>query len=323
MNNISYYSSEKKYKTAAVYPQSENELELVRFQNDLGICLKLDETLDIKNPRFYVCRGEGFLQLNRSNFFSVKISDQVIPMLRYCSNVEVVISHGDDNSVNSVFASVEHVLRVPEYVKHDMTRPAEDADRKNCSGEDQSPDEDEEPTFPHTPPAEVFFGWLFLEDDADIVMECGKGVKNLTLVHDGGTLMLVSFFDEPARDWLADEEEINDEPALWFSDQSHRPSPLYTLKLAIEYLKSHGIVNVVPLTILSDHVNIINTPYIADVWREIGITVCYCFRNEDDIAPFEETIGVLKKAHPEWQEWNEEDLGKIQKLLHDFQESRG
>ena len=76
--------------------------------------------------------------------------------------------------------------------------------------------------------------------DADIIMEYHKGDEIFALVHNGKIMMLVSFFDEPEQEWLPDEEEFNEEPPLWFCSNRHRRSPVYTLKLAAEYLKEHA-----------------------------------------------------------------------------------
>ncbi len=321
MNTISYYPSVKEYETAkTIYPQSDNALELVQLQNELGIGIKFEEINSVKNPRFYICRGQGFLQLNRSNFFAVTIPDQLEPILRHSSTVEVVIAYGE-GSTSNVPAIIEQVLRVPEYVTHDMTRQVEDAGPKSDSDQDTSSDEDTRPVFPHTPPAEVFFGWLIEDNmDADIIMEYHKGDDIFALVHNGKIMMLVSFFDEPEQEWLPDEEEFNEEPPLWFCSNRHRRSPVYTLKLAAEYLKEHGIENVLPLTILSDHIDLISADVIADEWKKNGVSVCYCFRQEDFVAPFAEIVKTAEKDHPEYQDWDEEDLLKVKNILHDFQE---
>ena len=137
MNNITFYPSDRKYAQVEVTcAAADDELELVQVQNNLGIGMKFNDFQSVKNPRFHVCRGKGYLQLNRSCFFSVKIADQLKPMLRYCSDVEVVLSNADD-AVRSVYAVIERVLRVPEYVTRDLTAPV-----KKDIEEPDEPDED-------------------------------------------------------------------------------------------------------------------------------------------------------------------------------------
>lgn len=324
MNKINYYPSEKEYSTAwCKYPDSDNALELFQLVNNFGINVQFNDIQSVTNPRFYICRGEGFLQLNRRNFFAVKIPDSLRPMLRHRPEIEVIIS-GSNNSVDTVYPIVEQVLRTPEYVLHDMTRQVEDADPEGCPDQNPSPNEGAGPVFPHTPPDEVFYAWLVEDNlDADVVMEYHKGDESFALVHDGKIMMLVSFFDEPEQEWLPDEEELNEEPPHWFCSKRNLRSPVYTLKLATEYLRDHGIENVLPLTIVSDHIDLIAADdVIADEWKKNGVSVCYCFRQKDVVVPFAEIVKTAEKDHPEYQDWDEEDLLKVKNILLDFQERR-
>ena len=50
--------------------------------------------------------------------------------------------------------------------------------------------------------------------------------------------------------------------------------------------------------------------------------VCYCFWEEETIAPFAETIEAEKNAHPEIQNWDEAEIQKARTALHDFLERR-
>ena len=323
MNTISYYPSTKSYETPKpVCPQPDDDLSLTQIQSGFGISMKFSGAGRVRDPRFYVCRGAGFLRLDRRSFFAVQIPEQFLPALRHCPGIDVSLS--DDEEVSRRFcATVEHVLRFPEYVKRGLARPAEDADPGESSEEEPSPDAKYEYAFPHTPPAEAFFAWLVEENtDQDIVMEYRFGDEVIDLVHNGKLLMLVSFFDEPEREWLPDEEEFCGEPPLWFCDGRHRRSPLYTLKLASAYLRERGIGNVLPVTVMSDHIDIVGAGDIADVWRETGATVCYCFRRTDLIFPFAETLLEAEKNHPEYQEWDDEYLIKVRRALLDFEGSR-
>jgi hypothetical protein len=314
MNKIIYYPSEKKYSTAGYsYPDPDNALELIRLANNCGINVQFNDIQSVKNPRFYICRGEGFLQLNRKNFFAVKIPDQVRPMLRYCSEIEVSI-FGRNDSADTVYPRVEQVLRIPEYMLHDMTRhdqPRKPRDEVNApSG------------YIHTHPAEIFYGWLAGTLDGEIVMEYRKEGEIFALVHDGNTMMLVSFFNEPESEWMATESENNDYPPLWFSAESYSRSPLYSVRCAAEYLRDRGLGRILPLVILSDHINIINARDMVDTWRESGVTVCYCSRKEEFIAPFAEGIEAAEFDHPEFLFLDYEEIQNVRKALHDFQDLR-
>ncbi len=303
MNRIIYYPSEKEYPAAGYkYPDSENTLELIQFVNNCGINVRFDDIRSVKNPHFFICRGEGFLQLNRKNFFAVKIPNSLKPMLRHRPQIEVTICDSN-NSADTVYPAVEQVLRIPEYVLHDMTRPR---DKDNAEPE----------------PAEAFYGWLAGDLDGDIVMEYHKDDQTFALVHDGNILMLVSFFDAPPSEWLADEEKWNDSPPFWFCEGGHCRSPLYTVQRAAQYLRDRSMGKILPLVILSDHIDVINAEDMADTWRKTGVTVCYCSRKEEFIAPFAESIDAAKKDHPEFQIQDDEEIQNVQKALHDFQDGR-
>lgn len=311
MNKIIYYPSEKKYSTAGYsYPESANALELIQFVNNYGINVQFDDIQSVKNPRFYICRGEGVLQLNRKKYFAVKIPDQLKPMLRYRPEVEVIIC-GSNNSADTVYPIVEQVLRIPEYVLHDMTRPAKPRNKDNVQS-----------VYFQTDPAEIFYGWLAGNPDGEIVMEYRKEDEIIALVHDGKIMMLVSFFNEPVSEWLADEGEWNDQPPVWFSESGHCRSPLYTVQRAADYLRDRSMGKILPLVILNDHINVINAENMADTWCDSGVTVCYCSRKEEFIAPFAESIEAAEKAHPEFQIQDDEEIQNIRKALDDFQDMR-
>lgn len=311
MNKIIYYPLEKEYSTARCkYPDSENALELIQLVNNFAINVQFNDIQSVTNPRFYICRGEGFLQLNRRNFFAVKIPDQLKPMLRHCPEVEVIIS-GSNNSVDTVYPIVEQVLRTPEYVLHDMTRPVISRNKDNAQSKN-----------PHTHPAEIFYSWLGENLEGDIVMEYHKDDDIFALVHDGNAMMLVSFFNESKSEWLAAEYELGDDPPMWFSEDGHCRSPLYTVQRAAEYLRDQHMGKILPLVILSDHINVINADDMVDTWRESGVTVCYCSRKEEFIAPFAESIEAAEKDHPEFQIQDDEEIQNVQKALHDFQDKR-
>ena len=75
---------------------------------------------------------------------------------------------------------------------------------------------------------------------------------------------------------------------------------------------------ILPLVILSDHINVINADDMVDTWRESVVTVCYCSRKEEVIAPFAESIEAAEKDHPEFQIQDDEEIQNVQKALHDF-----
>ncbi len=83
--------------------------------------------------------------------------------------------------------------------------------------------------------------------------------------------------DKEPGDWLADEERFNDEEPLWFSESSHRISPVRKIDLARltlgEKLKDADMsFEITPFVIIQIG-NIINTEDMLDIWQEMKVNV--------------------------------------------------
>lgn len=83
--------------------------------------------------------------------------------------------------------------------------------------------------------------------------------------------------DKEPGDWLADEERFNDEEPLWFSESSHRISPVRKADLAritlSEKLKDSDFsFEVVPF-VIEQIGNIINAEDMLDIWRDLNVNV--------------------------------------------------
>ncbi len=83
--------------------------------------------------------------------------------------------------------------------------------------------------------------------------------------------------DKEPGDWLADEERFNDEEPLWFSESSHRISPVRKLDLArnalVEKLNSADLNFTVKAYVIEQVGNIINAEDMFDIWDDLDITV--------------------------------------------------
>ena len=83
--------------------------------------------------------------------------------------------------------------------------------------------------------------------------------------------------DKESGDWLADEEMFNGEEPLWFSESSHRVSPvckLNNVKKQIEdALDDGGFDQKVSSCVVIQMANIINADDMFDIWNEMGIEV--------------------------------------------------
>ena len=87
----------------------------------------------------------------------------------------------------------------------------------------------------------------------------------------------VCLIDKEPGDWLADEERFNDEEPLWFSESSHRISPVRKISLSCqtleEKLKEADLnFNITPYVIIQLG-NIINAEDMFEIWDEMKVNV--------------------------------------------------
>ena len=121
---------------------------------------------------------------------------------------------------------------------------------------------------------------------ADILMQKGYdvisniSVKN-TLIDFAGVAdgkIYLCLVDKESGDWLADEERFNDEEPLWFSESSHRISPVRKVGLAAQAIKDRLESNnnvdfeIKPFVIV-EMGNIINAEDMFEIWDELGVEV--------------------------------------------------
>ena len=90
--------------------------------------------------------------------------------------------------------------------------------------------------------------------------------------------ILLGIADSQPGDWLADEERFNGEDPLWFSESSHRVSPVFQLvELAKAFAQKLSTVgysgSVLPLFIVRKG-TIINAEDMISTWQEMSVTVC-------------------------------------------------
>lgn len=316
MNDISYYPVNKEYTPPTVHwPDPANAEELSQFQNGLGITMHFKNVKSIRHPTFFVCRDRGVLRLNHRTFFEVKIPDKLRPMIAGSPNVEVLLTY-DESSFTSVFALVERMIRMPSYLCEKL--PEEAAKPRPTGRGSEKP---AGPKWRRTRPRHAF-EQLIAKTGGEIIIDYECGGSAFVLAHDGSILLLVSFFDEDDPEWLADEERFNDEPPLWFSENGHCRSPLYDIGTTAEYLDKNGFGKLLPLTVMSDHIDIVNLDDIRSEWERTGVTVCYCSRREEFVAPFAETLAAAAKAHPEYRIPDDIALRKIQTALYELKKKR-
>ncbi len=118
--------------------------------------------------------------------------------------------------------------------------------------------------------------------------------------------------DKEPGDWLADEERFNDEEPLWFSESSHRVSPVRKLNIArlilSEKISEADLSFSIDAFVIIQIGNIINAEDMFDTWKELNINVTRIDRGtpkelklfakalEDADAPADKTtLDKLKK----------------------------
>ena len=83
--------------------------------------------------------------------------------------------------------------------------------------------------------------------------------------------------DKEPGDWLADEERFNDEEPLWFSESSHRISPVRKIDLArqilVDKLNEADLSFEVEAYVIEQIGNIINAEDMFEIWDNMKINV--------------------------------------------------
>ena len=127
----------------------------------------------------------------------------------------------------------------------------------------------------------------------------------------------VCLLDKEPGDWLADEERFNDEEPLWFSESSHRISPVRKIALSCQALEDklkEADLNftIIPYVIIQLG-NIINAEDMFEIWDEMKINVTRVDRG----TPKE--IKLFAKSLEEAENHiNKDKFEKIKKLIRNI-----
>lgn len=119
----------------------------------------------------------------------------------------------------------------------------------------------------------------------DVLRQKGYDIINNITVDDtlidfvgvSDSRICLCLIDKETGDWLADEELFNGEDPLWFSEDSHRISPVRKISVAKEkiaqLLAQNDIdLNVVPFVVIQ-MANIINADDMFEVWSDMNVEV--------------------------------------------------
>ena len=120
--------------------------------------------------------------------------------------------------------------------------------------------------------------------------------------------------DKEPGDWLADEERFNDEEPLWFSESSHRISPVRKIDIArlilTDKLAEAELAFKVEAYVIEQIGNIINAEDMFDIWDGMNINVTRIDRG----TPKE--IKLFNKALEEAEgKIDKTEFDKIKKLI--------
>lgn len=120
--------------------------------------------------------------------------------------------------------------------------------------------------------------------------------------------------DKENGDWLADEEMFNGEEPLWFSENSHRVSPVCMLNNARKIIKNkleeEGFEQNLESFVVIQMANIINADDMFETWNDMDINVTRINRG----APKE--IRLFSKTLPEAEErLSKKEVDRITKMF--------
>lgn len=141
-------------------------------------------------------------------------------------------------------------------------------------------------------------------------------IKNTVIDYVGvsGDRICLCILDREPGDWLADEERFNDEEPLWFSESSHRISPVRKIDLAkqalLDKLDNAEMSFTVDAFVVVQIGNIINAEDMFEIWDDLNINVTRIDRGTPkEIKLFARTLAEAEKTIPASK------LDKVMKLI--------
>lgn len=187
-----------------------------------------------------------------------------------------------------------------------------DANNKNNQAKGKPSEAASQPSMPkesHTPVLDVL-----KQKGYDVIPSAI--IKNTTIdyVAVAKNQLILCLVDKEIGDWLADEEKFNDEEPLWFSESSHRISPVRKVDVARDILKTKLAVGDMNFEILAYIIiqagNIINAEDMFEIWHNMNINVTRINRG----SPKE--IRLFSKALENCEEKTDKNtIEKLKKLI--------
>ncbi len=128
------------------------------------------------------------------------------------------------------------------------------------------------------------------------------------------TKIILFLVDKEPGDWLADEEKFNGEEPLWFSESSHRISPVRKIDQARDILTQRLEGSPFDISIeayvINQMNNIINAEDMFDIWQEVDVNVVRIDRGTPKEIPL-----FAKSLEESEENMPKEDAEKLKKLL--------
>ena len=126
--------------------------------------------------------------------------------------------------------------------------------------------------------------------------------------------VVLCLVDKEKGDWLADEEFFNDEEPLWFSETSHRTSPIYQLlteaKTFAKKVADKGLKQTVVPILIEKEGTIINAADMMETWKKMSVLVC-----RTDLGGPEELASFAAALPQAGNKGTETDLNAIRELF--------
>ena len=184
-----------------------------------------------------------------------------------------------------------------------------DKPKKNRASDDKAQSKSSAESTAHSPVYDAL-----VQKNYDVISNVRVGDTVIDYVGVSESDIYLCLVDKESGDWLADEEMFNGEEPLWFSESSHRVSPVCKLHNAYpkikDALEDEGFEQDVSALVVIQMANIINADDMFDIWSDLNIEVTRINRG----APKE--IKLLSKRLPEAEgRVSKKDLDALKKLL--------
>ncbi len=155
---------------------------------------------------------------------------------------------------------------------------------------------------------------LLSQANYQVIKDVDMGGISLAYIGISADKVILCLEDTEKGEWLADEEFFNGEEPLWFSESSHRISPVYRLTEVSKNLKQKlsekgFIQEVIPLFVEKEG-TIINAIDMQDTWNKQGVIVC-----RTDLGGPEELPSFAVALPPASDKGSSDDFNAIRDLL--------